>query len=29
MALTPNKQGCDEAAMLLLQHKNAIKDGCA
>ena len=29
MALTPNKQGCDDAATLLLQHKSAIKDGCA
>jgi hypothetical protein len=29
MGLSPNKKRCDYAAELLLEHKRAIKDGCA
>ena len=29
MELSPNKSKCDEVALPLLEHKNAIKDGCA
>ena len=29
MAFSPNKQRCDGAASLLLEHKDAIEKGCA
>jgi hypothetical protein len=29
MGLSPNEQKCGEVAILLLEHKNAIKEGCA
>lgn len=29
MGISPNKQHCDHTAEILLQHKEAIKRGCA
>lgn len=29
MGMTPDKKRCDDTAALLLEHKKALRDGCA